>query len=77
MRTHTYVVWVFAFWATPTMAAAHLVFVIATATYILVAIQFEERDLMSFYGDAYRKYRACVPMLIPVRKKRIGWIGWR
>jgi hypothetical protein len=30
-----------------------------------------------FLGDAYRKYRACVPMLIPVRKKRIGWIGWR
>ena len=57
----------FAFWATPTMTIAHLVFALATTAYIFMAIQLEEKDLIDTYGDAYKRYRQNVPMIVPVR----------
>jgi protein-S-isoprenylcysteine O-methyltransferase Ste14 len=57
--------WFFAFWATPTMTVAHLVFAVLTAAYILIAIQLEERDLLAAHGESYAAYRREVPMLIP------------
>jgi protein-S-isoprenylcysteine O-methyltransferase Ste14 len=65
VRHPLYVGWFFAFGATPVMTVTHLVFAVATAGYILVAIQLEERDLMTHLGDEYRDYRKRVPMLIP------------
>ena len=70
VRHPLYVGWLLAFWATPTMTVAHLVFAIATTGYILTAIQLEERDLVDAFGDEYRRYRDDVPMLVPRARPR-------
>lgn len=70
VRHPLYVGWLLAFWGAPTMTVAHLLFAAATTAYILVAIRFEERDLVREHGDRYRRYRETTPMLVPGTKSR-------
>jgi len=59
-----------AFWATPKMTVGHLVFAIATTAYILIAIQIEERDLVSIHGETYEDYRRQFSMLLPLPPRK-------
>jgi protein-S-isoprenylcysteine O-methyltransferase Ste14 len=69
VRHPLYVGWLMIFWATPTMTVAHLVFAIMTTAYILIAIQFEEHDLIVAHPE-YADYKRRVPALIPFTKRR-------
>ena len=70
MRHPLYLGWFIFFWATPRMTAGHLLFAVVTTIYVLIAIRWEERDLVHSLGDAYRRYRETTPMILPFSRKR-------
>ena len=66
---------IIAFWAAPTMTVGRLLFAAATTAYILIALQFEERDLLAALDTQYRDYRRQVPMLVPRTRRYPSQLG--
>jgi len=67
VRHPIYLGFMIAFWSTPRMSIGHLFFAGMTTAYMIVAIQFEERDMIRAHGDSYENYRKHVSMLAPVK----------
>jgi protein-S-isoprenylcysteine O-methyltransferase Ste14 len=60
VRHPIYLGWILMTLATPTMTLNRLIFAGITTAYLVVAIPWEERSLVSAFGDRYRKYQSLV-----------------
>lgn len=55
-------------WPTPVMTDAYLGFCIGATAYFIIGSIYEERRLLSAFGESYTLYRQRVPRLIPFTK---------
>ncbi len=54
-----------AFWSAPTLTWGRVLFASAMTAYVLVAVRYEERDLLTEHGPAYAEYCHRVPRFVP------------
>jgi protein-S-isoprenylcysteine O-methyltransferase Ste14 len=65
VRHPLYLGFFLAFWSAPRMTAGHLLLAAGLSVYMLIAIRYEERDLVGLFGKDYEDYRSRVGMLMP------------
>jgi protein-S-isoprenylcysteine O-methyltransferase Ste14 len=65
VRHPLYLGFFLAFWAAPEMTVGHLLLAAGLSIYMLIAIRYEEHDLISMFGRDYELYRERVGMLTP------------
>ena len=70
VRHPLYLGFFLAFWATPRMTVGHLLLAGGMSVYMLIAIRYEERDLVGLFGHDYEDYRQRVGMLAPRIRRR-------
>jgi protein-S-isoprenylcysteine O-methyltransferase Ste14 len=70
VRHPLYLGFFLAFWAAPEMTAGHLLLAVGVSIYMLIAIRYEERDLVGLFGKDYEDYRTDVGMLTPRFRRR-------
>jgi protein-S-isoprenylcysteine O-methyltransferase Ste14 len=52
------------------MTAGHLLLAVGMSVYMLIAIRYEEHDLIGLFGEDYEQYRQEVGMLTPRFRRR-------
>jgi methanethiol S-methyltransferase len=73
VRHPLYLGFFLAFWATPEMTVGHLLLAGGMSIYMLIAIRYEEHDLVNLFGRDYELYRERAGMLLPrFRRKPAG-----
>ena len=65
IRHPLYLGFFMAFWAAPEMTAGHLLLAGGMSVFMLIAIQYEEKDLVALFGRDYEDYRQRAGMLLP------------
>ena len=70
VRHPLYLGLVLAFWSAPTMSTGRFFFAVLFTLYIFKGIRLEEKDLITHFGERYRKYARKVPMIIPLLGKK-------
>jgi methanethiol S-methyltransferase len=72
VRHPIYLGFFLAFWAIPEMTVGHLLLAVGVSIYMLIAIRYEEHDLVNLFGKDYETYREQVGMLTPRFMRRRG-----